>query len=285
MPWICGVVWNNAWETTPGDAGLLSDLDTNFFDFKGEVRKRLDAEHDFSTFSPDTNDTGRQLEGSARAFMTTAAPANLGHNDFQGSPALDNGRLWVDSDGGGASSIDDNQLFVQDGAAPAKWEGVNATGTIPLGMIMLWDRTDPGGGTLNGDENCDGVTAVGECPCGFLRAPEFDNLTIRGADVDAASADIPNIVGVDCDETYGGGEDGECGAPAAGAYNEILEINELADHTHILEKLNTFSNGLDPAGWDSTAGADDATGIVDNATINTEHYHPFRTVLFCRKAA
>jgi len=154
---------------------------------------------------------------------------------------------------------------------------LNASGgSLPMGVIVLW--TDP-----QGDEDCDGNGAAGECPCGFTRDSAFDSLTIRGADAVGSSTDVPEEVGVVSDDQWGGGASPECSGPAD-TYDDVISVGELAPHSHGLTDVSgTNTNG--------TGRLRSATNDQPHVPVPTDvtgsgepHYHPFRTVLFCRKS-
>ena len=123
--------WSSNFEgPTPGsqidtvdDTDLGSDLDEIINQRMKAIRERANVEHDWSDSSIDGaySELGRHNPGSARAFFGTTAPTTLwkpdgtAGADTAGTPGLDDGRLWVDSD-------DNNRLYVRDAAA---WELVN----------------------------------------------------------------------------------------------------------------------------------------------------------------
>ncbi len=96
-----GATWNSAFETTPSNTENISLGAQRIRETRNEARLRLDAEHDFGTFTGGNTDTGRQRLGSARPFYQASAPTLLGATDALGSAALDSARLWIDSDDAG----------------------------------------------------------------------------------------------------------------------------------------------------------------------------------------
>jgi hypothetical protein len=138
-----------------------------------------------------------------------------------------------------------------------------APNPLPTGAIILWQETNT-------------------CPAGFIEIPEFRGLTVRGADLGSLRAGIPNGVGVSCDG------DGAIGAGCgdgvdATPYNDKLEVAELAKHRHTL----TDNSGAGDQDDSFDSGGDTTT---PNETVNTNyvgndvaHYHPFRTVIFCKR--
>lgn len=114
-------------EATPDGANLISDGDNKIREFKSTVRDYGEAEicwSDSSSTGCSIANSGLLRQGAARAFFTTAAPTNLNGTSTTGSTALDNGRLWVDSDSsgdGGVTNPRDNKIRVYDAA----WEEAN----------------------------------------------------------------------------------------------------------------------------------------------------------------
>lgn len=93
-----GATWNSAFETTPSNTENISLGAQRIRETRNESRLRLDAEHDFGTFTGGNSDTGRQRLGSARPFYQSTGPTVLGATDALGSASLDTGRLWIDTD-------------------------------------------------------------------------------------------------------------------------------------------------------------------------------------------
>lgn len=99
--------WNAAWESEPLITDPVSEGAEILRDVKFAVRDRLEAEMDFGQAGP--ADTGRLREGAARIFVQSAVPSLIGEPDFgaatgiddkDGSAALDEGRLFHDTDDG-----------------------------------------------------------------------------------------------------------------------------------------------------------------------------------------
>lgn len=113
--------WSAAYETEPADSDAISDGAGEIRDVKAKVRARIGAEHDFDTISTGNSgdETGRHLEGAARAFFESSAPSQLNGQDADSSQSLDDGRIWFDSD-------DNNQCYVYDETAGA-WETCSAS--------------------------------------------------------------------------------------------------------------------------------------------------------------
>lgn len=146
---------------------------------------------------------------------------------------------------------------------------------LPEGAIVLWDQAS----------GCGGV--AGSCPCGFSAASGFDAVTVRGAEV----GDTPGV------------NQGQVGV------SDALTLAQLPLHTHDLEDAGPHRHAHDPnaakalgspgselgldsfgGGWPIEAAqerpalsAGDHNHVVQPAGGGAPHYHPFRTVLFCRK--
>lgn len=173
-------------------------------------------------------------------------------------------------------------------AARAEEVAGEVPATVPTGTILLWDQ-----GT-----GCDGEAR--ECPCGYDEAGEFRGRTLRGADGVGASADIPDEAGA------------SLGMPdEAGRYGDALTATEAPTHAHgmtafggahghplidasagelVLRNVEA-STGLSVfddirntprAGFGTTQGAGGHRHDVSSSG-GGPHYHPFRTVLFCRR--
>lgn len=157
---------------------------------------------------------------------------------------------------------------------------ISAGNQIPAGAIILWDQAT----------GCNGAALA--CPCGFLRAVEFDGVLVRGA-ATAPGGAIPPTPGVKCP---GGAS---CTA-AADHYDDDLEVAELATHGHPTMVYTSGANSWSsngPGGFPTGTNSNDSTAFPANAgapgmengmQIGGEgggqpHYHPFRTVLFCRR--
>jgi hypothetical protein len=247
-------IWNSAWELDPVSSDPMGQGDDHIRNLKREIRGRAETEHTWGTtfFDPNT---------PTALTVTDFFNGTTGAEDS----ALDEGRLWVDSGNG-------NTLYVYESA----FEEVVA---IPTDAIILWD--DP-----NGDEDCDGGETAGDCPCGFTRAAEFDGLTVRGALAVGGdpndTLNVPDIVGVTCSDPNDVGA--SCNA-SADEYDDTLDTAEMPAHDHQLS--------IDIGAVVHTSPTRVAGGAVTDATdsdamLNTggggAHYHPFRTVIFCRKS-
>lgn len=133
---------------------------------------------------------------------------------------------------------------------------------VPQGAIVLWDRSNT-------------------CPAGFSEATEFRNLMVRGADRAGANAEIPDNAGTSCSAVAG------CpGGGAAARYDDRLQVEELASHSHAqVGRHDSDLGGVDQVQLGLFRGAPLAsppqgTGATGN---DVAHYHPFRSVLFCRR--
>jgi hypothetical protein len=92
-------VWDTGYEADPDNLDLLSEGDDRIRELKTDVRQRADTEHDWGDgFVVGYDDSGRHTLGSAKPFYQAAAPATMPELDFQGSNALDLGRMWIDYD-------------------------------------------------------------------------------------------------------------------------------------------------------------------------------------------
>lgn len=249
--------WDAAFEAIPLDTDNVADGNEAINNFKVAVSERLEEQHQFGETGVDAFDTGRHREGSAWALRSVDCEAQI-------IPADDEaGRLCVTNG--------DQDLFVAvSGAAPGPppplWTRVVA---LPQHAIILWDQQ------INGDENCDGVLGPNECPCGFEEDPDFRNLTIRGADMGNTHADIPNGPGESCEEPGGMGT---CTADP-GMYDDTLDIAQMPGHDH---DVDLGSNA--GAAFKAVRGTIDQADATTSSTGDDDpHYHPFRTVLFCRK--
>lgn len=263
---LIAATWNTggttSFEEIPQDSENVSLGASRIRATKNEVRLRADVEHDWATATAGNTDSGRLRSGAGRAFYQATAPTELsGPVDTSSSPNknLDTGRLWVDSD--------DKTLWANTAAAGASFARVSA---MPQYAIILWDQA-------NGDVNCDGTPNAGECPCGYTEATEFRNLALRGADVAAGYSGIPDAPGTTCDNSYGGTLGTGCGG-AVDQYQDVQTSTTLAGHQHT---YNAPSGATD-AGGGSGYGS---TTLISTGSTGSSNawYHPFRTVLFCRK--
>lgn len=257
-------VWDLAFEGTPANTDLVADGDDRIRELKVSIRERMDVQHRFSDIT-DAFDDGLHRRNSAYA--------EVGGSVVHATPNCNATPITNQEDGHLCVHEPDQSLWSLNRISGAQaYERVTA---IPQLAIVLWDSPI-------GDEDCDGVFAADECPCGFSEATEFRNLTVRGADTLPATVNVPNSAGVTCDEEYAGGLGPGCAAVGAGnPYDDNLETGELADHDHdILGETN--SSGA--PNW-PTFRADNnvVTRTTEDEGNDDDHLHPFRTVLFCRK--
>jgi len=245
--------WNVAYEATPADTDLVSGGDDRIRDLKLDIRERMETQH---YYGDGTHDTAVHREGSAWALThatdCTAVAITADHDDGRLCYEIDGGRMWI----------------IESGA----WVELRAT---PLNSIILWDEL------TDGDENCDGVTTAGDCPCGYEEIDAFRGLTIRGADSAGAELNIPDSAGESC-VGDGSANDPPC-VTQAGRYDDTITTVQMPGHTHDVPHFD--GGGLADVIRSGDSGA--APGAPDEATTSTggddDHYHPFRTVLFCRK--
>jgi len=114
-----GMVWDGNFETNVTDIStLVMDLDSRINEIKADSRHRIETEMCVGSgfVGSGTNctaaDDGRLREGACRAFFQAAAPTQIAVDDDDASNALDDGRVWTDSD-------DFNRLYVYDNGAGA----------------------------------------------------------------------------------------------------------------------------------------------------------------------
>ncbi len=237
-----GAAWNTTFESEPADTDPVAQGDNRIREDKLEVRNRAETELCFGTgfTGSATNcvaaDDGRLREGAAKVFVQDAAPTTIAIDDNTADNTLDEGRLWVDSN-------DNNRLwvFVDDGT-PA-FEGVTA---VPQNGIILWDA----------DETC---------PSGFTEVTAARTTTIRGTDIGAADATIPDTSGAT------GGSD-------------ALTIAQLAAHTHgVTVNAGVHSAGSAGISGHGTGGGATVAAAAQSTGSGSNHYHSFYTVLLCKK--
>jgi len=157
--------------------------------------------------------------------------------------------------------------------------------SVPVGTILLWDDAT----------GCDGIPAT--CPCGYGEAGAFRGRTVRGADVAGSFADLSDEPGL------------SVGDPAGhGRFGDALRAEETPTHAHTLATGGAHGHPAGPsdryylgtpaAGFRHEAHDDHRIASSGNTTteVNAEehihlvdapegdpHYHPHRSVLFCRK--
>jgi len=227
--------WTTTYESDPTNNDSIALSDDHHRQGKTETRDRAEVEHDWgSGLGNVTTDTGRHLEGSARCFVQTSAPSVTGsiaatciaETDRNGNRGCDEGRCWVDTDGadgvlGGAGAADDYTYNIAldtdaDGDADS-WQVTKSDtaggigGTVPTNAMILWDTSST-------------------CPAGYSEATEWRNLSIRGADIAVADANVPNSAGTSC---TGSSAPAGCGAAGGTAnYNDTSDASEIVSHTH-----------------------------------------------------
>jgi len=272
-------VWSAAYELDPTATDPVSQGDDHLRQAKNEVRRRLTAEHDFSTVPGLYIDTGRHIQGSARVFNQNTAPTVdgtftpsclFGTGDTLGFSGCDDGRLWIDKDGPDnvAGNADDRQLYVCTDADADRdcdsWLPVFSG--VPTGSLILWDQSNT-------------------CPAGYTEATEFRNLRVMGADRAAADTGIPDDAGVSCS---GAAAPAGCGAVAGTEnYNFTQSTGELNSHSHTIP-TNTGGTGLGTGPfYQGATGAPNyalSTGPTNSNGSSQADYGPLRTVLFCRRS-
>jgi hypothetical protein len=100
--------WNAAYEASPADTDSASEGAQRIRNLKTDIRERMEDEHDWGDINQ--SDTNVHVEGAARIFVQSAAPATT-----PGGAAIDDGRMWLDTD--------DDKLYVYD-AGDAAWEEI-----------------------------------------------------------------------------------------------------------------------------------------------------------------
>lgn len=190
-------------------------------------------------------DTGFHKEGSAWALTSADCSAEVI------DPNHEDGRICV-------GTGDLSMWVIESGS----WKRVTG---IPQDALILWDQSST-------------------CPIGFSEATEFRNLTVRGADSGGTEANIPDTPGETCE----GDGSGNPNCPnQAGRYDDQITEVQMPSHNH---------DGAPPgAPW--TAYATGGVLVFNYQTGaftfshrtfypeggDEDHYHPFRTVIFCRK--
>jgi hypothetical protein len=261
--------WDAAYEADPADTDLVSQGDDEIRALKSGVRERGEVSQVWDEGAAGSV-MGYHLEGTAfadhDAADCSAIPLHADQEAGQLCHEIGDDSLWIAEAGGGS--------WVRVTPSHTNANGVlgnSADGYVPENAIILWDAV---GG--DGDENCDGVTTAGDCPCGYTKANEYDGLTIRGADEAAGDVNIPDAEGEDC-EGDGSGNDPPC-VTQAGRYDDTITITQMPAHTHEYTAAN-LDGGAVPA-----MVSPGAAGVASSSTGGgDDHYHPFRTVLFCRK--
>lgn len=137
-PGTINSTWNSTFEASPLNSDPVSQGDDWLREHADEIRSRMEVEHEFGAgFTGTSGDNGQHRLGSARCFMSNAAPTTL--EEGAGPPDYDNtgntsgtatlsanettrsptrvtglGRCWIDLNGadGVSSTEDDNALWV-----------------------------------------------------------------------------------------------------------------------------------------------------------------------------
>jgi hypothetical protein len=198
--------------------------------------------------------------------------------DDESSEALDEGRMFVDI----IPAVDisgDTTPYYEAKVYDPNDNWVQFASKIPENAIILWDQA-------TGDEDCDGTPSAAEgdrCPCGYTEVTGLMGLTLRIADPNGDYAAIPDVPGNACDEQFGTGEGTGCSAPKTGAYDDVTDPNEGPTHNHTFDVDNwgISGNGVGILTGDQDEG--DNTTVIHNAGSDDPHYHPFYSVILCRK--
>jgi hypothetical protein len=179
-----GITWTQAgYEGAAGTSGPITDgtiadqIDDYIRDGRQEVRYRTEVEHFWGDGEVLADDNGLHRLGSARCYMSNAAPTELADShsglgvgditdydgsgaSFAGEPDLDNsasnsangdeddvghGRCWIDLDGpdNTAGTEDDYKLYIYEGTAGAG--GGPPAGCVGTGWCPAIAATRPGG--------------------------------------------------------------------------------------------------------------------------------------------
>lgn len=96
---MAAVTWDTSFEADPDPDDPIASGDDEIRELKQATRERLAKEHEMDTSSGLVAEDGWHLEGSARAYMEDAEPANRP----DGATALTNddaGRIWFDTNNG-----------------------------------------------------------------------------------------------------------------------------------------------------------------------------------------
>jgi hypothetical protein len=93
------VTWDATFETTPAGTDNIAQGDDRIRELKTANRERLEREHIGSTTDTQA-DHGWHREGSAMAYVDTAEPTTRPDGTTALTAAIDEGRLWIDTDGG-----------------------------------------------------------------------------------------------------------------------------------------------------------------------------------------
>lgn len=164
-----------------------------------------------------------------------------------------------------------------------------APSLLPTGSIILWDQPD----------GCTG--AMGTCPCGYDEAGEFRGRTVRGADLGGAISDLPDDPGVSLGTPGDPGTFGDQLSDAMLPAHAHGGGTNRGSHDHRFRKMSGFIEGYlvqrnggsglhsdNDHRFSSVTNETTATAGAHNHTVNHAggggpHYHPLRSVLFCRK--
>ncbi len=293
---LFGLTWDTTFDGAPLNTENVAQGATRIRETRTETRQRQETGHDFGvlqgaySFPADLGqnfDTGRHHMGSSRIFIATGTgigtddctidfpPATgLGEDDFDGDNNLDNGRLCFDDDG---TMYVFNGATVADPPTGGTWQLLFSTeNQIAAGMIVI--RED--------------ATA---CPTGWTDVTTtsgYEGVIIRGADLAAGIAGIPDTAGIDCPGGVG------CSGTAA-EYDDTIAIAELPLHGHPY-RLNDGGEGTSNVDGGIMIGSVNArtdfaafTGTLSDTAGEQiggtggagDNFHPMRTVRFCKKDA
>lgn len=144
-------------------------------------------------------------------------------------------------------------------SVPYALVATDAPRALPQHAIILWEESNA-------------------CPTGFQRMDAFDGLMIRGADVAKTRADIPDSAGKTCSDST---QDEGCGT--ATQNDDTLQTAEMPSHTHTVTGHDGGSGAADYISFNTSIVTEARSGPTQATGEDSPHYHPFRTVIFCKK--
>lgn len=144
-------------------------------------------------------------------------------------------------------------------SVPYALVATDAPRALPQHAIILWEESN-------------------NCPTGFQRMEAFEGLMIRGADVAGTRAGIPDSAGKSCS---GSVQDAGCGS--ATQNDDTLQTAEMPSHTHTVTGYDGGSGAADYISFNTATTTAVRSGPTQPTGGDSSHYHPFRTVIFCKK--
>ncbi len=142
--------WNAAFEASPAGTDNISQGDDKIREDKVAVRERAEREHIWGTSETNANH-GWHREGSAMAYVDASEPTNRPDGATGLTAAIDEGRLWIDTDGGATpfyytsggawakcfSSITDDGTDVTFGNDVIATNDITATGSVNADTFLI----------------------------------------------------------------------------------------------------------------------------------------------------